>query len=101
MPAIDERAAQTKANFKQDFTVLGCLARRLASPCRLKRAARTSSRSTRLTFAVFNTMLGSPQEGGSNAHQMPRMILVSEAVLAVAPSHAQTYDPNFPVCLQV
>jgi hypothetical protein len=32
---------------------------------------------------------------------MPRMILVSEAVLAVAPSHAQTYDPNFPVCLQV
>jgi Protein of unknown function (DUF3551) len=30
-----------------------------------------------------------------------RIILASGAVLAVAPSHAQTYDPNFPVCLQV
>jgi hypothetical protein len=30
-----------------------------------------------------------------------RMILASAAVLAVAPSHAQTYDPNYPVCLQV
>ena len=29
------------------------------------------------------------------------MILASGAVLAVAPSHAQTYDPNYPVCLQV
>jgi hypothetical protein len=28
-------------------------------------------------------------------------ILASGAFLAVAPSHAQTYDPNFPVCLQV
>ena len=29
------------------------------------------------------------------------MILASGALLAAAPSHAQTYDPNFPVCLQV
>ena len=29
------------------------------------------------------------------------MVLVSATVLTVAPSHAQTYDPNFPVCLQV
>ncbi len=29
------------------------------------------------------------------------MILVSAAVFAAAPSHAQTYDPNYPVCLQV
>ena len=28
------------------------------------------------------------------------MILAGGAFLAVAPSHAQTYDPNFPVCLQ-
>ena len=33
--------------------------------------------------------------------ELTRMILVSAAVLATAPSHAQTYDPNFPVCLQV
>jgi hypothetical protein len=29
------------------------------------------------------------------------MILASGALLAVAPSHAQTYDPNYPVCLQL
>ena len=29
------------------------------------------------------------------------MILATGAFLAVAPAHAQTYDPNFPVCLQV
>ncbi len=29
------------------------------------------------------------------------MILLSATVLAAAPSHAQTYDPNYPVCLQV
>ena len=29
------------------------------------------------------------------------VVLVSATVLTVAPSHAQTYDPNFPVCLQV
>ena len=29
------------------------------------------------------------------------MILASGTFLAAAPSHAQTYDPNFPVCLQV
>jgi hypothetical protein len=32
---------------------------------------------------------------------LTRMILVSAAVLAATPSHAQTYDPNYPVCLQV
>lgn len=30
-----------------------------------------------------------------------RTILAGAAILAAAPSHAQTYDPNFPVCLQV
>lgn len=29
------------------------------------------------------------------------LILVSAAFFAAAPSHAQTYDPNYPVCLQV
>ena len=29
------------------------------------------------------------------------MVLVSATTLSVAPSHAQTYDPNYPVCLQV
>jgi len=29
------------------------------------------------------------------------MILASGTILAVAPLHAQTYDPNYPVCLQV
>jgi hypothetical protein len=29
------------------------------------------------------------------------MILASGMVVAVAPSHAQTYNPNYPVCLQV
>ena len=29
------------------------------------------------------------------------MILAGGAFLTAAPSHAQTYDPNFPVCLQV
>lgn len=33
--------------------------------------------------------------------KLTRMILAGAAVLAAAPSHAQTYDPNFPVCLQV
>lgn len=33
--------------------------------------------------------------------KLTRMILASAAVLAAAPSQAQTYDPNFPVCLQV
>jgi hypothetical protein len=28
-------------------------------------------------------------------------ILASGTLLAVAPSHAQTYDPNYPVCMQV
>ena len=28
-------------------------------------------------------------------------ILAGVAVLAITPSHAQTYDPNYPVCLQV
>lgn len=28
-------------------------------------------------------------------------ILAGVAVFAAAPSYAQTYDPNFPVCLQV
>ena len=30
-----------------------------------------------------------------------RMMLASAAILATVPSQAQTYDPNFPVCLQV
>ncbi len=29
------------------------------------------------------------------------VILASGIVVAAAPSHAQTYDPNYPVCLQV
>lgn len=29
------------------------------------------------------------------------MMLVSATVLGATPSHAQTYDPNYPVCLQV
>jgi hypothetical protein len=29
------------------------------------------------------------------------MILASGTILAVAPSHAQTYYPSYPVCLQV
>ena len=29
------------------------------------------------------------------------MVLVSATALTVAPSHAQTYDPRYPVCLQV
>ena len=33
--------------------------------------------------------------------QLTWMILVSATALTVAPSHAQTYDPNYPVCLQV
>src|SRR2546430_3477917 len=28
-------------------------------------------------------------------------ILASGTILAIAPSHAQTYDPNYPVCIQV
>jgi hypothetical protein len=33
--------------------------------------------------------------------KLTQMILAGAAVLAAVPSHAQTYDPNFPVCLQV
>ena len=29
------------------------------------------------------------------------ILLISWAILAITPSHAQTYDPNYPVCLQV
>ena len=28
-------------------------------------------------------------------------ILASGTILANAPSHAQTYDPNYPVCIQI
>jgi hypothetical protein len=28
------------------------------------------------------------------------VILASGTVLALAPSHAQTYDPNYPVCME-
>ena len=29
------------------------------------------------------------------------MIRASGAILAISPSHAQTYDPNYPVCFQI
>lgn len=29
------------------------------------------------------------------------VIVASGMIVAAAPSHAQTYDPNYPVCLQV
>ena len=29
------------------------------------------------------------------------MILASGTILAISPSHAQTYDPNYPVCFQI
>ena len=38
---------------------------------------------------------------GSNAHQPDLDDPGQRCGLTVAPSHAQTYDPNFPVCLQV
>jgi hypothetical protein len=29
------------------------------------------------------------------------MVLASGTIFAIAPSHAQTYDPSYPVCIQV
>jgi hypothetical protein len=29
------------------------------------------------------------------------LVLVSGTILSTAPSHAQTYDPRYPVCIQV
>jgi len=29
------------------------------------------------------------------------MILAGGTILAISPSHAQTYDPNYPVCFQI
>jgi len=41
------------------------------------------------------------RKGGSNAHQTDLDDPGQRCGLTVAPSHAPTYDPNFPVCLQV
>jgi hypothetical protein len=57
-----------------------------------------------LTFLVFNTMLdpvAGRHEEAAMRTKLTRMILASAAILAAAPSYAQTYDPNYPVCLQV
>jgi hypothetical protein len=29
------------------------------------------------------------------------MVLAGGTILAISPSHAQTYDPNYPVCFQI
>jgi hypothetical protein len=29
------------------------------------------------------------------------VVLVIGAMLTIAPSHAQTYDPNYPICIQM
>ena len=33
--------------------------------------------------------------------KLTSLILASGAILAAAPSHAQTYDPRYPICMQV